>query len=260
MMNIAATPSASPLLPSAQGKAKALPTTAPAQSTAKAEGTASANAARPTDDGRKDFATVAKDARAALDAAYQSFGKTGENGKPIGQNGTTAKEWQSLLGGLDRRSLYAIASNEGGQFNESERIGAENLMDKELTNAMGVDQTIAAAGKITSDMFLKGVRFMDGVSDEEKTSMFWAEKRAGLQFSYEGRSRQEGKEPENVDSESPLAKLIKGGLENLRRTGDPSRQLADTPEYRQAAQLSDQLKAGLKARSAPGGRAVDITA
>ncbi len=253
MMNIAATPSASPLLPSAQGKAKALPTTAPAQSTAKAEGTTSANAARPTDDGRKDFATLAKDARAALDAGYQKLGKTGDIH-------TSFKDWQSLLGGLDRRSLYAIASNEGGQFNESERIGAENLMDKELTNAMGVDQTIAAAGKITSDMFLKGVRFMDGVSDEEKTSMFWAEKRAGLQFSYEGRSRQEGKEPENVDSESPLAKLIKGGLENLRRTGDPSRQLADTPEYRQAAQLSDQLKAGLKARSAPGGRAVDITA
>ncbi|BAI75869.1 hypothetical protein AZL_d00430 (plasmid) [Azospirillum sp. B510] len=260
MMNIAATPSASPLMSLTQGKAKASQAAAPAQSTTKAEGATSTSTARSADGGKKDFATVAKDARAALDAAYQSFGKTGENGNPIGQNGTTAKEWQNLLSGLDRRSLYAIASNEGGQFNQSEQIGAENLMDKQLNDAMGLDQATAAAGKLTSDMFLKGVRFMDGVSDEEKTSMFWAEKRAGLQFSYEGRSRQEGKEPENVDSESPLAKLIKGGLENLRRTGDPSRQLKDTPEYRQAVQLSEQLKAGLAAKSASGGRAVDLTA
>ncbi|BAI75868.1 hypothetical protein AZL_d00420 (plasmid) [Azospirillum sp. B510] len=257
MMNIAATPSASSLPPLVQGKAKASQAAAPTQSTTKADGAASASAARPTDGGKKDFATVAKDARAALDAGYQKLGKTGDIY-------TSFNDWQSVLGGLDRRSLHAIASNEGGQFNESERVGAQNVMDKQLNDAMGLDQATAAAGKLTSDMFLKGVRFMDGVSDEEKTSMFWAEKRAGLQFSYEGRSRQEGKEPENVDSESPLAKLIKGGLENLRRTGDPSRQLKDTPEYRQAVQLSEQLKAGLRAgsaaKSASGGRAVDLTA
>ncbi|MCW2247135.1 hypothetical protein M2352_002726 [Azospirillum fermentarium] len=202
--------------------------------------------------GKKDFSTVAKDARAALDADYKASGKAGDIY-------TSFSDWQTMLGGMDRRSLYAIASNEGGQFNEAEQVGAQNVMDAQRYKAMGVD--VNAPGKPTAAMQKAGIQFLDTVSDEEKTSMTWANQRANLELNYDLFSRQEGTEPENVESDSPLVKLIKGGLENLRRGGNPANQLEDTPEYKQAVQLSEQLKAGLKAKDKGGSaRAVDITA
>ena len=232
-------------------KAAAASSAAPAPSAAREA--PAATASQPSTGGKKDFATVAKDARAALDAGYQASGKTGDIY-------TSFSDWQTMLGGMDRRSLHAIASNEGGQFSEAEQVGAENIMNKQLETAMGVD-TPAGVANLSTNSFLKGIRFLDTVSDEEKTSMAWAEKRAGLQFSYEMRRERDGQQAEDVESDSPLVKLIKGGLDNLRQTGDPSRQLKDTPEYQQAVQLSEQLKAGLKAKDKGGSvRAVDITA
>ena len=235
------------------GGAKAAAASSAAPALAAAREASAATASQPSTGGKKDFATVAKDARAALDAGYKTSGKTGDNS-------TTAADWQNLLGGLDRRSLYAIASNEGGHFSEAEQMGAGTVMGQQLMAATGLNNPAAAANP-TAAMTLAGIRFLDSVSDEEKSSMAWAEKRAGMQFTYESFSRQEGTEPETVESDSPLVKLIKGGLDNLRQTGDPSRQLKDTPEYQQAVQLSEQLKAGLKAKDKGGSaRAVDITA
>lgn len=194
-----------------------------------------ATATLPDSGARKDFATVAKDARASMDAGYQKLGKTGDIY-------STEADWNTAFSGLDRRSLYAVASNEGGQFSQAEQWGAQYFMDKQVNTAMGVDNPAVAANP-TSSNFLAGIRFLDSVSDEEKTSMTWAEKRAGLQFSYEVRSEREGKAAEDVESDSPLVKLIKGGLDNLRRTDNPANQLQDTPEYKQAVQLAEQMKA-----------------
>lgn len=203
---------------------------------------------------KKDFSTVAKDARALLDVSYKNTGKEANQY-------TTAPEWENLLGKMDRRSLYAISSNEGGQFSEAEQTGAQGIMNLQLYKAMGVDNNPAARANPTAAMQKAGMQFLDSVSDEEKTSMTWAEKRSNLELAYEHFSRREGQEPDAIESDSPLVKLIKGGFNNLRQTGDPSRQLKDTPEYQQAVQLSEQLKAGLKAKDKGGSaRAVDITA
>lgn len=234
-------------------KAAAASSAAPVPSAAREA--SAATASQPATGGKKDFATVAKDARAALDASYKAAGK---NGSDIY---TTFSEWKSLAAGMDRRSLYAVASNEGGQFSESEQVGAQNLMDSQRYEVMGITDNPVAAANPTAAMQKAAMQFLDTVSDEEKTSMTWANQRANHELAYDLFSRQEGKEPEKLESDSPLVKLIKAGFDNLRRVGDPSRQMSDTPEYQQAMQLSEQLKAGLKAQaSGSRAQAVDISA
>ncbi|MBY6264172.1 hypothetical protein EI613_19935 [Azospirillum sp. 412522] len=215
--------------------------------------TTTASAAKDPSTGKKDFATVAKDARASLDAAFEKMGRTADNR-------TTDAEWKTAVAGLDRRSLYAIASNQGGQFNELEQGLAKTTMSKQVDTAMGLDNPVAAANQ-TSAMSKAEIQFLDGVSDEEKTSFDWAKRRASAQFGYEVFSTREGQEPENLDSENPIVKLIKGGLDRLKQTGDSSQQLEDTPQYKQAVQLSEQLKAAnASSSSGTGGHKVDITA
>ena len=81
---------------------------------------------------KKDFATVAKEARATLDAGYRKLGKTGDVY-------TTAEEWKTAFGGMDRRSLYAVASSAGGQFSKDEQGAAKYLMAQQQGAAMGLD-------------------------------------------------------------------------------------------------------------------------
>lgn len=61
------------------------------------------------------FAEVANAARAALDAGYEKLGRKGDEY-------TTGQEWNDVVGvaALDRRTLYAIASNQGGLFSKDE--------------------------------------------------------------------------------------------------------------------------------------------
>ena len=86
---------------------------------------------------RKDFATVAKDARAALDAVYQ------QRGKAMDMH-TSGKDWEAAFQGMDRRALYAIASNAGGQFSKDEQGAAAFLMGKQVEQAQGIDSAIPA--------------------------------------------------------------------------------------------------------------------
>ncbi|MBP2232585.1 hypothetical protein J2847_005916 [Azospirillum agricola] len=241
-------PTAMPLKPSPAAVAAAAVVNLSATATA-----ATTAAAKEPSTGKKDFATVAKDARASLDAAYEKIGRATDMY-------TTDAEWKTAIAGLDRRSLYAIASNQGGQFSEIEQGAAKTSMSKQVDTAMGLDDPVAAAN-LTSAMSKAEIQFLEGVSDEEKTSFDWAKRRASAQFGYEILSKREGQEPENLDSENPIVKLIKGGLDRLRQTGDPSQQLEDTPQYKQAVQLSEQLKAASASNSpATGGHKLDITA
>ena len=61
--------------------------------------------------------------------------------------------------------------------------------------------------------------------------------RAAIQFSYEMIMRRDGREPENLDSTNPIVKMIKGALDALAATGDPSKQVEDMPLYKQARVL-----------------------
>lgn len=236
--------------PTAPTTESALATVATAVVNLSVTATAATTTTREPASGKKDFATVAKDARASLDATYQKLGRDGD----------IYTDWRPIFQDMDRRSLYAVASNQGGQFNPLEQDMAKSAMGKQVEVAMGLDNPVNAANP-TAGMSKAGITFLDGVSDEEKASFDWAKQRAATQFTYEVQSKQEGQEPENLDSDSPLVKLLKGGIDRLKQMDDPSQQLEDTPEYKRATQLSEQLKAAnATSSSATGAHKLDITA
>jgi hypothetical protein len=176
--------------------------------------------------GQSDFATVANNARATLDAGYQQLGKTPDIY-------TSYDDWKTAFGGMDRRSLYAVASNQGGQFSKMEQDTAHELMADQQAAAMGLTsgtfQSNPAAG------YKAGVAFLDSVSSEEKAGSFeWAQQRAAVQYGYESAMHQKGEEPENLDSDSPVVKMLKGAMDALKTLNDSSKKLDDMPQYKQA--------------------------
>jgi len=169
----------------------------------------------------KSFDQVAKDARARMDAVYAAMEK---GGKPFDYNSHEGKDWYSLMGDLDRRSLYAVSSNAEGLFTKQEQDMAQSIMSQQQGLAMGLyNGPISQEGTFT-DRFLgndaqrmkAGVAFLDGVSDEEKTSITWGVSRASAQISYEWLSERDGNPPEDLDTENPLAKLIKAAMNTMK--------------------------------------------
>jgi hypothetical protein len=176
----------------------------------------------------KDFATVATDARSTLDSFFAKLGKPASIYTP----GT---QWDEVLGTLDRRSLYAIASNEGGRFSELEQGHARNAMGQQLAEAIGLTNgtysTDPAAG------FRAGIAFLDGVSEEEQGSKVWATERAATQYSYEFTMRRDGREPEDFESDNPLVRMILEAMEDWAAMGAPTQRFEDWPQYQQAIAL-----------------------
>jgi hypothetical protein len=175
--------------------------------------------------GQEDFATVANNARATLDAGYKKLGKTPDIY-------TNYDDWKSAFGGMDRRSLYAVASNKGGQFSKMEQDVAHEFMSDQQAAAM------TAADPTRRDpaaAYKAGMAFLDSVSPEEKGGSFeWAQQRAVGQYGYEAAMRQKGEEPKNLDSDSPVVKMLKGALDALTSLNDASKKLEDMPQYKQA--------------------------
>lgn len=160
--------------------------------------------------GKKDFTTVVQDARRALDSRYAEREAAG---KPMDYQHATQESWDSVYGGLDRRALYAIASNSGGAFSKDEQDTAQSIMSRQQGQAM---MAADPGGNDVAARYKAGITFLEGASDEEKSSANWAMQRAATQFGYENASRQQGHEPETLDSDSPVVRMIKGALDGLK--------------------------------------------
>lgn len=168
--------------------------------------------------GQKSFVQVALDARASMDAQYAAMKASG---KPFDSNSWEGKDWNTVMGNLDRRSLYAVRSNEGGKFSKEEQDMAQSFMVQQQGLAMGLySGPTSKAGAYTSpfssvsDGIKNGVKFLDSVSSEEKSSIEWAVARASNQIAYESFAENEHKTPEKLDSESPVVKLITSAMKN----------------------------------------------
>ncbi len=169
------------------------------------------------------FDEVAQAARENLDSKYQQMRESGE---PFDYNSFEGRDWDSLMGDLDRRALYAVSSNEGGAFTKEEQDIARNLMIGQQGMAMGLyNGPTRLAGEFgavppTSNadhmrIFKAGIQFMDQVSIEEQaTSVEWAHQRAAMQFVYEDKAQGAGLIPENFNSDHPLVNLMLGALES----------------------------------------------
>jgi hypothetical protein len=112
----------------------------------------------------KDFTTVTADARTALDGLYAAAKVKG----PIGADGKTTID----LSSLDRRSLFAIATNNGGKFSPDEQKAANTELGNRFNDALA---PAAATSKLTGDF-----DYLDGASGEEKATATWSAQRAAV--------------------------------------------------------------------------------
>lgn len=170
----------------------------------------------------RSFEDVAQAARENMDSKYEQMRESGE---PFGTDNFEGKEWYSLMGDLDRRALYAVASNEGGSFSKEEQDIASNIMSGQQGMAMGLyNGPTRLAGEFHAPLpttnadhmrnYKAGVQFMDQVSIEEQaTSVEWAYQRGSMQYSYEHIARSEGQIPDDMRTDNPLVNLVIDALE-----------------------------------------------
>jgi hypothetical protein len=120
----------------------------------------------------KDFTAVTADARSALDGLYATAGVKG----PVAADGSTTID----LSSFDRRSLFAIATNNGGKFTPDE----QKVANAELGNRFNAALAPAAAtSKLTGDfssIYKSALDFLDGASSEEKATATWSAQRAAV--------------------------------------------------------------------------------
>src|SRR3954471_12055228 len=120
----------------------------------------------------KDFTTVTAEARAALDALYAAAKVEG----PIGTDGKTTVD----LSSFDRRSLFAVATNNGGKFSPDEQKAATTELGNRFNNVLA---PAAATSKLMGDfssLYKAALDYLDGASDEEKATATWSAQRAAV--------------------------------------------------------------------------------
>jgi hypothetical protein len=123
----------------------------------------------------KTFADVATDARKRMDDKYALMKASGKayDGSDTDRN--------SLMGDLDRRSLYAVATNQGGQFSAEEQTAAKGLMRQQERLATGYYSGPADQEKNFTDPYANdpvgrakaALAFLDNMGPEEKADPQW---------------------------------------------------------------------------------------
>lgn len=159
-----------------------------------------------------DFATVTADARAALDKLYAAAKVTG----PLGADGKTTID----LASLDRRSLFAIATNSSGKFTPDE----QSVASGELTNRFNAALAPAAAAtSMTRNytvVYKAALDYLDGASSEEKATAAWSAQRATVLKGYEAAKQKPDTAPSvsNDPVASYLAKYPDGAPAGTTKT------------------------------------------
>jgi hypothetical protein len=201
-------PSMLAYLGSAYGKATSSTDTATASATA-AQSAASDTvtlsdaalallAAQSTD---KDFATVTADARITLDNLYKAAKVT----VPLAGGQATVD-----LTNIDRRTLYAIASNSGLKFTADEQTVASQELLRRFDTAMAPP---AAAARLIGDystLYKAGLAYFDGMSAEEKSTDAWAVQYAAMKTGYLIAQQQPDMLPQGIDND-PIADFVENG-------------------------------------------------
>ncbi len=206
----------------------------------------------------KTFDQVATAARASMDNNYERLGNIG---KPYNANTAQSIDRNSVIGELDRRALYAVASNEGDLFSKDEQSYARSKMSQQTTLAMGMyrgptsekDKFIAPLSHDHAPMFKAGIQFLDQASNEEKAgSIEFAHLRAGLQRSYEVVVHEQGGTPEDLSTDHPLVTLLLDAMRaaegDLQRgqTFGPIEDLNDLKRQPWLEGLSDSLDSAVQ--------------
>lgn len=146
--------------------------------------------------------TVVSDARAQIASLLKTAGT-----KSALNNGDAAIDLTSM----DRRSLYAVASNQGGQFPMDQQVVAALALKDQHDTALA---SPAAQARLTGDyasLYQTALDQMDAAGPEEKTSTAWTTERAAL---VEGRKQaiaRPGLAPAGIQNDSVAAYMKETG-------------------------------------------------
>lgn len=186
--------------------------------------------AAPASSALKPFAEVARDARAALDAGYEKIGK-----EPHPVNSLTGKEWDDTgLADLDRRTVFAIASNEGGQFSKWEVSAAKSEMSHRNGKAIKAVNPHLGSHSDSANGYKASVAWMDAAGPEERATLEWAHARASAQKGYEYLMEDMGKVPDNLDNGDPVVRLFMRSWDEIFSPADDR---TKTPSFLAAVEL-----------------------
>ena len=146
----------------------------------------------------KDFTAVTADARATLDRLYAAAKVTGPlaGGKPTVD-----------LSSLDRRSLFAIATNNGGKFTPDELSVAATELGNRFNAALA---PAAATTKLTGDygaVYKAALDYLDGASSEEKATATWSAQRAAVVKGVQATQQNPSTAPSGI-SNDPVAAYL----------------------------------------------------
>ena len=111
-----------------------------------------------------DFTTVVAQARAALDALVA--------------DGT--KPADADLSKLDRRQLFAVATNAQGKFTPDEMAAAQTEQQSRLDQALAGPLAVAHVTDDIEGIYAAAQTFLDAASDEEKATATWQAQKAAL--------------------------------------------------------------------------------
>jgi hypothetical protein len=147
----------------------------------------------------KDFSTVTAEARTTLDGLYAAAKVTG----PLDASGNATVD----LSSLDRRSLFAIATNNGGKFTPDEQSAASTELGDRFSAALA---PAAATTILTGDygaVYQAALDYMDGASGEEKATAVWSVLRAAVQKGVQAAQQNPSTAPSGI-SNDPVAAYL----------------------------------------------------
>lgn len=139
---------------------------------------------------KRNMFEVAQAVRENLNQKYDSMK---QSGAPFSFDSFEGKDWYSAFGDLDRRALFSIRSNVGGQFTKQEQDIAQSIMSTQEGLAMGLYSGPTRLAGDFSDKFAgnDAARFtayenyLSRVSDDEKSSGEWMLANDGAKRGYQ---------------------------------------------------------------------------
>ncbi|CAN5536736.1 hypothetical protein BH11PSE4_BH11PSE4_27630 [soil metagenome] len=147
----------------------------------------------------KDFSTVTSDARTTLDGLYKAAKVTG----PLDAAGKLSID----LSSLDRRSLFAIATNNGGKFSTDEQAVADNELGNRFAAALAPATATAQLTGNFSGIYKAAQDYLDAASGEEKATAGWAADRAAVLKGVQATAQDPTKAPSGIAGDPVAAYL-----------------------------------------------------
>lgn len=163
---------------------------------------AAAQAALKAQTDSRTIETVVADARAQISAQLKAA-KTSSALK----DGNAAID----LSGLDRRTLYAVASNKGGQFPLDQQVVAALGLKSQHDTALA---TPAAQARLTGDyagLYQAALDQLDAAGPEEKASAAWSQERDALAEGRKQAIARPGLAPAGIAHDSVAAYMAEMG-------------------------------------------------